>query len=326
MPENSRLTIAIVLISYNQQDYIIEALDGIRSQTREPDEVVIADDGSTDNTQKIIREYVKTHNLVSKWLLLLSPTNRGINENLQNAIEQTTSEIIIGMAGDDVSLENRCIVTEKLFLECQGALLISTSGFIIDNTGALKGEVNYNDTIVNNVYSVIKRGYVAISPIGHAARRELYYKYGRLPLNLPNEDDQISFRGIISGGIKTSSIKTFKYRVHASSASSWLRANKGDEKFFERFRQDLKVREMHMHQWKNCLHLSKSEGRELFSKLLDRKIEYYKELGAALESTILNRLFFLNMYKDIISKRDFVLIVFGRSGFHLLNTLRSMFK
>lgn len=47
------MRLSIVLSTYNGKAYIIEQLDSILNQTRKADEVLIFDDGSTDNTPQI---------------------------------------------------------------------------------------------------------------------------------------------------------------------------------------------------------------------------------------------------------------------------------
>jgi len=111
--------ISIILISYNQESYIVHALDGVRNQSLTPDEVIIADDGSTDETQAIIAEYCKKNKLESKWKLLFSTVNKGINANLQNAINHSHGQIILIMAGDDISLPNQCQLSYDIFRNIQ---------------------------------------------------------------------------------------------------------------------------------------------------------------------------------------------------------------
>ena len=49
---------SVVMATYNGAKYIIEQLDSIKNQTMRPDEVIISDDGSTDDTLKIVKNYI----------------------------------------------------------------------------------------------------------------------------------------------------------------------------------------------------------------------------------------------------------------------------
>lgn len=270
---------SIVLISFNQEKFIKEALDGIRNQTLMPKEVIIADDGSIDNTPSIIEEYVALYSLENDWKLLLSKENRGININLQEAIEETTSEVIIIMAGDDIAMPNKAEVSIKLFRENPLMHIVATSLDKIDDNGNVIGELIYSDKIENDIIKVIKNGMPHVFPVGQAWKRSLFQRFGKLPYDLPNEDDQLTFRGVLDGGIFCSAIKTTKYRIHSNSASSWIRNNQSGNVYFNRFKADMPVRRRNMEYWYKTVEDSDVENKELLLKLISFKIEIYKSFN-----------------------------------------------
>ena len=51
------MTVAVTIGVYNEEKNISALLESLLNQTRLPDEIIIADDGSKDNTAKIVREY-----------------------------------------------------------------------------------------------------------------------------------------------------------------------------------------------------------------------------------------------------------------------------
>ena len=59
-------TISIVIPVYNVEKYVKETLISVKNQDPEPDEVIIINDGSTDNSYEIIKEFKK----LSKWKIL----------------------------------------------------------------------------------------------------------------------------------------------------------------------------------------------------------------------------------------------------------------
>lgn len=54
-----KLSCSVVLSTYNGKKFLEKQLDSIRNQSRNPDEVLIGDDGSEDNTVLIITNYIK---------------------------------------------------------------------------------------------------------------------------------------------------------------------------------------------------------------------------------------------------------------------------
>ena len=52
-----KVRISVVLAAYNGENYIREQMDSILANLSERDEILVSDDGSTDDTVKILREY-----------------------------------------------------------------------------------------------------------------------------------------------------------------------------------------------------------------------------------------------------------------------------
>ena len=95
--------VSVVVISYNQERYIAECLDGIFKQTGDfTVELVIGDDHSTDGTFEIIRNYVDGHPKSDiEVKLLVAEKNIGMTKNLQRCFYACTGDFIAVCEGDD---------------------------------------------------------------------------------------------------------------------------------------------------------------------------------------------------------------------------------
>jgi len=93
--------ISVVMISYNHEKYIGEAINSILSQSFPDFELIIVDDGSTDNTLKIIREYQDPR------VFIVQEENSGPSIALNTGIIKSQGKYIAIMSGDDVSLPDR---------------------------------------------------------------------------------------------------------------------------------------------------------------------------------------------------------------------------
>jgi len=87
-----RAKISIALCSYNGEKYIKEQLLSILKQTREPDEIIIVDDNSFDNTVAIINEVLEGFKI--RWELIINPQNLGVTKNFEKAISLCKGDII----------------------------------------------------------------------------------------------------------------------------------------------------------------------------------------------------------------------------------------
>ncbi|WP_198302014.1 glycosyltransferase family 2 protein [Croceicoccus marinus] len=95
-----RPTVTIAVLSYNQEEYILQALESAICQKGWfTFEILIADDGSTDRTPEIIAEFAKKHPHVVR--NISSPFNMGISENFRRCFREAAGEYIAILEGDD---------------------------------------------------------------------------------------------------------------------------------------------------------------------------------------------------------------------------------
>ena len=106
---SNRVTICV--ISYNSQGTILETLNSILTQTYKLKniEVVISDDGSSDNTKAIVDKWVEeNYNLFYDVITIFPGLNKGVSANCNQGWRMATSSWIKTIAADDLLLSN-CI-------------------------------------------------------------------------------------------------------------------------------------------------------------------------------------------------------------------------
>lgn len=102
------MTITVVIPAYNSGKYIARAIDSVFTQTHKPDEIIIVDDGSTDNTSDIACKYDPT-------IKLIQQQNAGASVARNTGIEAATSEWIAFLDADDEWLPEKLkLQTEHL--------------------------------------------------------------------------------------------------------------------------------------------------------------------------------------------------------------------
>lgn len=100
------MNISIVMTTYNGQEHIIEQMESIKNQTRTPDEVLIFDDQSSDNTVSIIRNYIEENNL-ENWVIKINTVNKGWAQNFFDGMREATGDIIFLSDQDDIWTKNK---------------------------------------------------------------------------------------------------------------------------------------------------------------------------------------------------------------------------
>lgn len=91
--------------SYNYAGYIKQAIDSVLSQTYPHWELIIIDDGSTDNSIDVIKNYTNKHNNISLYQHK-DGVNKGLGASLQIGLTKSTGDYIAFLESDDYWAEN----------------------------------------------------------------------------------------------------------------------------------------------------------------------------------------------------------------------------
>ncbi len=100
---NDKKKISIAMTTYNGALYLSELMDSLCNQTIVPDEIVVVDDRSVDDTVKIIQEYA-TRNICIR--LYQNAENLGVNLNFQKAVSLCEGDFVLICDQDDVWMPN----------------------------------------------------------------------------------------------------------------------------------------------------------------------------------------------------------------------------
>ncbi len=93
-----RPKISIIICAYNIEDYIASCLESVVKQSYKNLEIIVINDGSTDNTRKIIERYAKQDSRIKA----IHQKNAGLSAARNTGINLATSEYICLVDGDDV--------------------------------------------------------------------------------------------------------------------------------------------------------------------------------------------------------------------------------
>lgn len=99
---------SVVLLTFNQELYVKDALQSLLDQDYEDLEIVVSDDASKDQTWQVVSSVASEYKGPKKIILNRNAANLGIGANYAKAFSLTSGEVIFSAAGDDVSLPTRC--------------------------------------------------------------------------------------------------------------------------------------------------------------------------------------------------------------------------
>lgn len=123
MEENPLVSILIPL--YNAEKYIAETIENCLAQTYKDIEIILVDDGSTDNGLQVVREYEKKHNNIK----VAVQNNTGAPRARNLAFEISSGEYIQYLDADDLMSLNK-ISSQMALVEKYGDMHIYSSKYI----------------------------------------------------------------------------------------------------------------------------------------------------------------------------------------------------
>jgi glycosyltransferase involved in cell wall biosynthesis len=127
------LTISIALCTYNGQAFLQQQLASLGDQTRRPDEVVASDDGSGDDTLKILESFARSAPFSVQ--ILQNPTRLGPAQNFGRAIAACEGDIIALCDQDDIWKPNKLAVAESAFLQDPDLAFVFSDADVCDADG-----------------------------------------------------------------------------------------------------------------------------------------------------------------------------------------------
>ena len=97
MEQKAKIKISIIIPIYNMEKYLRQCLDSVISQNLKEIEILCVNDGSTDNSEKIILDYKEKDNRI----VLISQSNKGVAAARNIALKNARGEYVAFMDPDD---------------------------------------------------------------------------------------------------------------------------------------------------------------------------------------------------------------------------------
>ncbi|EGF29874.1 glycosyltransferase family 2 protein [Rhodopirellula baltica] len=101
-------TISVVIPAYNAESFLAEAIESCLAQTRQPNQIIVIDDGSTDRTAEVARSFADSVTLVP-----LERSGAGVARNA--GLAAATGDYIAMLDADDRMVPNRLQLQMELF-------------------------------------------------------------------------------------------------------------------------------------------------------------------------------------------------------------------
>ena len=181
--------VSVICLSYNHSPFVEEALDSVMNQTYANIELIIADDCSTDNSKKVIDNWLKKHPNI---LFIPNVINLGNTKTFNNAVKHAEGDYFIDLAADDILLPN-CIENQiKKFQNSKYKNLGIVYGNLIEideNGNSIRNyytEEDYPES--GDIYKMVIGRTTKICSVSSMIKKSVFEKLNYYDENLAYED------------------------------------------------------------------------------------------------------------------------------------------
>jgi glycosyltransferase involved in cell wall biosynthesis len=213
---HERPLVTFFLVTYNQERYVREAIEGAFSQTYSPLEIVISDDCSRDGTYGVIEEMCAAYEGPHRVVLNRNEQNLGLIGHINKIDSLASGELIVYAAGDDVSLPERTRKIVERYLESGKRILsIHSDVELIDIAGNRSG--CRVPPVIRDAMTLEDMVICTAMTIGATAgfTKDLQRAFG--PIRYPRaiEDLVMGLRSALNGGLEYIPEPLVRYRYES---------------------------------------------------------------------------------------------------------------
>lgn len=190
-PGSAAPTFSVIVAVYNVADLIGEALDSAFAQTSPPHEVIVVDDGSTDDIDSALAPYLDR-------IVLLRQPNRGEGAAKNAAAGAATGDFVVILDSDDVDDPRRLEALGALALEHPDLDILATDANLVQDgrvVGTYHTEV-HTFPVEDQRGEILRRNWI----LNPAIRRERYLEVGGFDTSLWGTADWECYIRLILGG------------------------------------------------------------------------------------------------------------------------------
>jgi glycosyltransferase involved in cell wall biosynthesis len=181
--------ITVIIPTYNCSQYIERAIDSVLQQTSDDYEVLVVDDGSTDNTQDVLSRYIRGNKV-----RMISQANRGLPGARNAGLAASDSLYVAFLDADDEYIPNS-LDEMKCAMDRSAAGWCLVDGFKVSPSGSNIFRTEVPDS--NFLYAILRRNFVRIGMFFKRCDLDAVGQYDEEMRNI--EDWDLNVRMIESG-------------------------------------------------------------------------------------------------------------------------------
>lgn len=214
-------TISVVIPLYNKAAHIAEAIESVLNQTVSPREIIVVDDGSTDEGSSIVKRFS------GKGIRLIVKNNEGVSSARNRGLQEAVGKYVAFLDADDfwlpIHLEklsdlvgrwpHASIVSTSHYIQRDGQLFLARSSLPSGWTGE-----------VDDFFKTFANGLSLVNSSTACVNRQMLIERGGFPVGVTRGEDVVAWARLALGNVAAhAAIPTAVYNQQAENRSANLR-------------------------------------------------------------------------------------------------------
>ncbi|PSL48937.1 glycosyltransferase involved in cell wall biosynthesis [Chitinophaga niastensis] len=218
--KQQQANVSVVSANYNNGKYLKQFIDSIMNSSVLPKEIIVVDDGSTDDSAAILKKLSEETDILKP---VLMQQNQGFANALNIGLKEVTGAYVLRLDPDDYVHPERIRLQYELLEGNKELDVVGSNAAYFDSD---TGKVIFKSNFPASFEEIKKRYHTAMHGVLHGTvmgKTALFIKYGYQQQYVPAEDYAIFARMIAEGAVMQNLPEPLTYvRVHAGSVSNDL--------------------------------------------------------------------------------------------------------
>jgi glycosyltransferase involved in cell wall biosynthesis len=300
------MKVSVALCTYNGAKYIVQQLQSISRQTVRPDEVIVCDDRSTDDTVALVEKFAAEANLPVK--LYVNESNLGSTKNFEKALLLCGGDVVFLSDQDDIWMPEKVEHVLAYFDGHRDKEVVFTDGYVINEGGHTIGTLFERARFYKEQQQqwnsgqgfrlLLKNGNYATGATMSVRQRFLHIILPFETLETFIHDGIIALKASVGNRIGFLDEKLIAYRLHATQQVGFKKAHSRIHETFLSLKRKIKGAWVHRDKYlqrdirdlKALKNLMQRYNCSECNELIDRKLAHLEKRAYYLEQPFFKKL------------------------------------